>query len=405
MSLSGKNRRAVVVFFLLAMTFCNVSLPIRILPELRNGYQDFTIFYTGARLLRSGQASHLYDLGTQYRLQQTFTNVPIRSGPLPFNHPPFEALLFIPFTFLAYWPAYLLWTALNLVMLAAIVILLRMNFPEFAAMSPVALGLGATAFFPVAIGVIQGQDIIFMLLLVVLAVICLDQGKDAAAGALLGAGLFRPQLAVPLVLLFAVRRWRVLVGFVPVALALGGLTVALMGWRGPFDYVQFVLHLEGTDSRAFRPGSVPNLRGLVSQVPGVNASGMAAHILIFLSSTGVLFLALRRLRKGEDSIFFASSLAIVTTLLISFHSLVYDLSLLLPLVLCLISRSTGSDPHKVETPAILLAFFLLLTPVYVLLLMVTDSFFWFSLVLLGIYSWLLLSPERDFRDRTASLGM
>jgi hypothetical protein len=143
----------------------------------------------------------------------------------------------------------------------------------------------------------------------------------------------------------------------------------------------------------------------VSQLPGVNASGMAAHILIFLSSTGVLFLALRRLRKGEDSIFFASSLAIVTTLLISFHSLVYDLSLLLPLVLCLISRSTGSDPHKVETPAILLAFFLLLTPVYVLLLMVTDSFFWFSLVLLGIYSWLLLSPERDFRDRTASLGM
>ncbi len=406
MSLSGKNRRAVVVFFLLAMTFCNMSLPIRILPELRNGYQDFTIFYTSARLLRSGQASHLYDLGTQYRLQQTFTNVPIRSGPLPYNHPPFEALLFIPFTFLAYWPAYLLWTGVNLVMLAASAVLLRRNFSEFAAMSPVTLGLGTTAFFPVAIGVIQGQDIILMLLLFVLAIISFNQGKNATAGALLGAGLFRPQLAVPLVLLFAVRRWRVLLGFVPVSLALFGFSVAVVGWRGPFDYVYFVLHLEGTNSRAFQLGSLPNLRGLVSQLPGLNGTGTAAHLLIFLSSAVVFSWALRRLRKGDHSAFFACSLAIVTTLLISFHSLVYDLSLLLPLVLCLIARSTGSDPRKVDAPAILLAFLLLLTPIYVLLLMVIDSFFWFSLVLLGIYFWLLLSQGRDVRDRTmASIGM
>jgi hypothetical protein len=413
MSLAGKNRRVVVVFFLLAMTFCNVLLPLRILPKLRNGYQDFTIFYTGARLLRNGQASHLYDLGTQYRLQQTFTNVPIRSAPLPFNHPPFEALLFIPFTFLAYWPAYLLWTGLNLIMLAAIVILLRVNFSEFAAMPPVALGLSTTAFFPVAIGVIQGQDIILMLLLFVLAIISLDQCKDATAGALLGAGLFRPQLAVPLVLLFAVGRWRVLLGFVPVLLALFGLSVAVVGWQGSFDYVHFVLHLEGTGSRAFPLEAVPNLRGLVSQLPGLNGTGIAAHILIFLLSAFVLFLAIWRIRKGKDSIFFASSVAIVTTLLISFHSLVYDFSLLLPLLLFVISRSGGLismsadvDSRKVGAPVILLSFLLLLTPIYVFLLMVTDSFFWFSLILLGFYFWLLSSPERGFPDRkTASTGI
>jgi len=95
-------------------------------------------------------------------------------------------------------------------------------------------------------------------------------------------------------------------------------------------------------------------------------------VLIFLASAVVFFLAMRRLRKGEDSIFFASnffapnffapnffapsffasnffasSLAIVTTLLISFHSLVYDFSLLLPLLLFLISR-TGDPISKAD---------------------------------------------------------
>jgi len=433
MSLFLKKRKAMVVAFLLAMTFCNVLLPLQLVSKLRNGYQDFTIFYTGARLLRTGQASNLYDLGTQYRMQQSFTNVPTRLGPLPFNHPPFEAFFFIPLTFLTYWPAYLLWTTLNLMMVAVSVVLLRRHFSVFAGVSPLVMGLGTTAFFPVAIGVVQGQDILFMLLLFVLAMICLDQGKDATAGALLGAGLFRPQLAVPLVLLFAVRRWRVLVGFMPVALALGGLSVALVGWRGPFDYVHFVLHLEGTDSRAFGPGAVPNLRGLVSQVPGLNPAGTAAHVLIFLASAVVFFLAMRRLREGEGSNFFASnffapnffgssffasnffasSLAIVTTLLISFHSLVYDFSLLLPLLLFLISRTgdpiskaDGNETRNIGAAVILLAFLLLLTPIYVFLLMVTDRFFWFSVILLGFYFWLLLSPEGDGRDRTTvSVGV
>src|ERR1035437_7916018 len=161
-------RKFLVVAFLLAMTFCNVALLVRVTPLLRKGYQDFTIFYTSARLFRGGEASGLYNRATQYRRQLTFTHVPIRQGPLPFNHPPFEALLFVPFTMLDYWPAYLLWTALNLILLAA--------------------------------------------------------------------GLFRPHVAVPLVVLVAIRRWRVLAGFLPVALVLGAVSVAIMGWRGPVDY-------------------------------------------------------------------------------------------------------------------------------------------------------------------------
>ena len=386
------KRKFLVAAFLLTMTFCNLTLLFRVMPSLRNGYQDFTIFYTGARLLRDGQASALYNLAAQYRMQLTFAHVPIRQGPLPYNHPPFEALLFVPFTMLDYWPAYLLWTALNLIMLAVSVTLLRRHFSQLAAVSPLVLGLGATAFFPVAIGIIQGQDVILLLFLFVLAVLSLDRGNDAVAGALLAAGLFRPQLVVPLVVFVAIRRWRVLVGFTPVALVLGIISVAIMGWRGPLDYARFVLHLEGTSARAFGPEAVPNLRGLVEQLPGLIPSGRWAALLILASSLVVFFVTLRRIHNGRDSVIFLSVLAAVTTILISFHALVYDVSLLLPMVLFLLSRTLGVAGTKIDVWTILLVTLLFLTPLYVFLWLVVDGFVWFSLILLWLYLRLILTP-------------
>jgi hypothetical protein len=388
----AQQRKFLVAAFLLAMTLCNVALLLQVSPLLRKGYQDFTIFYTSARLLRSGQASALYDLAAQYRMQLTFTDVSIRQGPLPFNHPPFEALLFLPFTGLNYWPAYLVWTALNSVMLALSVALLRMHFSQLAAVSPLVLGLGATAFFPVAIGIIQGQDVILLLFLFVLAVISLDRGNDAVAGALLAAGLFRPQLVVPLIVFVAVRRWRVLVGFTPVALVLGAISVAIMGWRGPLDYARFVLQLEGTGARAFGPQAVPNLRGLVEQLPGISPSGRGALLLILASSLLVFFVTLRRIHHGRDSVIFLSVLAAVSTILISFHALVYDLSLLLPMLLFLLSRTLGVAGAKIDGWTILLMILLFLTPLYVFVWLVVKGFAWFALLLLWLYLRLVLTP-------------
>jgi hypothetical protein len=392
-----RNRKFFVAAFLLAMTLCNLIPLFRVMPLLRNGYQDFTIYYTGARLLRNGQASALYNLAAQYRMQLTFTHVPIRQGPLPFNHPPFEALLFVPFTLLNYWPAYLLWTALNLIMLAMSVILLKRHFSQLLAVSPVVLGLGTTAFFPVAIGILQGQDVILLLLLFVLAVISLDRGNDAMAGALLAAGLFRPQFVVPFVVLLALRRWRILIGFAPIALVLAGFSVVIMGWRGPLDYVRFVLHLEGSGARGFGLEAVPNLRGLIANLPGVNPSSPWISLLIFASSLIVLFVTLRRICNGRDSIFFASNLATVTAILVSFHALVYDFTLLLPLLLLLFSRIAGAewknvDGEKIDVWTTLLVVFLFLSPLYILLLLVVGHFFLYSLILLGLYLRMLLTP-------------
>jgi Glycosyltransferase family 87 len=396
------RRKGVVLVFLLAMTSINFTLLFYEIPKLRNGYQDFTIFYTAARLIREGHGSSLYSLAAQYQMQQTFTNVPIRQGPLPFNHPPFEAFFFIPFTLLSYWPAYVLWSGCNVIMLAAIIILLRRNFQQIAAAPILSVGLAATAFFPLMIGLIQGQDIILLLLLFVLATIYLDRGQDALAGVFLGAGLFRPHTVVPLVILLAFRRWKVLIGFAAIALVLFGVSVAFMGWRGPFDYVQFVLHVELTKAIAFGTEATPNLRGLIEQLPWVKDSRTVTDLLIFATSAIVFLLAVRRIFKENDSISFCASLTAVTTILVSFHAFVYDLSLLFPVLLFLLARvlavkETGNvnkvaGETKLEMLSTLLFIFMTLVPLYLYLLLRVEAFFCFSLILLLLYFKLLLMP-------------
>jgi len=392
MSLLLPKRKFHVVLYLLAMTLCNLVMAGDVVSRLRNGYQDFTIYYTGALLLRNGEASKLYSLATQYQTQLAFTNVPIRQGAVPYNHPPFEALLFVPFTLLGYWPAYLLWTAVSLVMIGMSVWLMRKQFPQLAAVSPFILGLGASAFFPLVLGIIHGQDEVLLEFLVVLAFICLDRGNDAAAGAFLAAGLFRPHLALPLAVLLAVRRWRILLGFAPVALVLGGISVVLTGWRGQIDYVRFVFLVERSRIGNYGPQANPNIRGLITGWHGLSVPSPFMGFVVLATSAFVFLVALFRIRNGRDSIVFAACLATVTTILVSFHSLCYDFTLLLPLLFFLLATMVGGPGREIDARTVLLLILLFLTPLYVYLLMVSDKYFLVGLILLWLYLRLLLAP-------------
>jgi hypothetical protein len=165
-----------------------------------------------------------------------------------------------------------------------------------------------------------------------------------------------------------------------------------MGWRGPLDYVRFVIRLEGTGAGAFGPEVVPNIRGLVAELPGLSASGPWTALLILALSLVVFFVALSRIRARPDSIILTSSLAAVATILISFHALVYDLTLLLPTLLFLLARTVDAQGKIIDARTMLLVFLLLLSPLYVFLWLVVERFFWFSLILLWLYLRLVLAP-------------
>ncbi len=115
----------------------------------------------------------------------------------------------------------------------------------------------------------------------------------------------------------------------------------------------------------------------------------AAGLLIAASSLAVFVLAARRIRRGHDSPLLSFCLASVTGILLSFHALSYDLTLLLPLVLYVLAAAVTGESREKDKERLLLVFVLFLAPVYVFLVWDVKLFFIFSLVILWLFFWLL----------------
>jgi len=389
----GGRKRLVAAVFLFAMATTHATMVLTVLPSLRNGYQDFTIFYTAGKMLRSGQASTLYDPEAQYRTEKEFApDVRIRQAALPYIHTPFEALLFVPFTFLGYVPAFALWTALNVALIIVNLSLLRKHFPEIRALSFILLMLAAAGFFPIAIGLVQGQDTILVLLSVVLSMVLLKDGRDSWAGAALGLGLFKFHFIGPLALILAIRRPRLLAGFVPIALGLICLSISIVGLGGVFHYIHYVLNLERTGAGgAIMASDMPNLRGLIDTLAGLRTDTTWSIAIALVCSVAVFWATQWRVKRGDESVLHQFALATVAAILISYHALPYDLVLLFPAVLVLLAKAL-SETRRLSSSdtGLLLLFFL--TPLYVLLWLRLNQFAWFGLLLIWLL-WRLGRPS------------
>jgi hypothetical protein len=351
----GKGNEPLVIIFLLAMTVGNVVSAVKVAPLLRRGYQNFTIFYAAAVMVRRGQSDDLYDLSAQYRTQQEFApKVDIRQAALPYNHPPFEALLFLPFTRLSYLSAYLLWNALNGIMVALSLALLRKHFVEIGRLGLAFLVLASTAFVPVTSGIIQGQDSMLLLFLFVVAFSAMEKGNDVIAGAALAAGLFKFNLVVPFVFVLGAKRPRLLIGFAPVAALLVGTSLAMVGWRGAVGYVQFLLRLENSGAGgAIVAADMPNLRGMIATVAGARHGASLMPLTIACSAVAIA-IAWWRMGRMRDSVRFAFVLATATAILVSYHTLTYDLSLLLPGLLLLFAAPDPKSGRRLRADIVLI---------------------------------------------------
>ncbi len=298
--------------------------------SVRKGYSDFAIYYCAGTMVRHGFGRQLYDETIQFKVQREFSpDVSIRLAALPYNHPPFEALLFLPFAYLSYPLAFALWNLANLAMLVALPFLLRPHLPQLRDYSWPLWGLASLAFFPIFVALLQGQDAILLLLLYALGFVCLKKNRDGIAGMWLALGLFKPHLVLPFVLLLLVQgKKKLLYGFLPTAAAMLLVSIVIVGGEGMLLYPRYVLHLESTMARgAIVPSNMPNLRGVVY----VLWRGGSSVNVTFLVSAGVFLFALWQCRHvpSKNLVDLKFCLAMVATLLISYHLLSYDLSLLL----------------------------------------------------------------------------
>jgi len=301
--------------------------------SIMEGRPDFSIFYAAGKILRDGNRKRLYDDALQGSVQRTFSPRAFENrGVLPYNHPPFEALLFVPLAHVSYRAAYAIWFLTNLVFLFFSLCLLRSNLSRLGK-TPLHLWvLGCLGFFPIFMALIQGQDSILLLFLYCLAFRGLRRNRESSAGSWLGLGLYKYHLVVPFILpLF--RRRKLIAGFMQVALILALISLVMIGWHGLLRYPSYVWSTEDRSKYAWNylPGITANLRGLSSAVVPITHPQLNM-ILVVLSSAIVLGLMIHAGREAHDSNSESGqaliALYLIGTVLLSYHIFVHDLSLL-----------------------------------------------------------------------------
>ena len=304
------------------------------------GYADFSRLYTSGHMVRTGYGNQLYDGPQRYYLQNKLTP----GEALPFDHPAFEALLFAPFSLLSYRAAYLAFLAFNVGLLALAFWLLppwMKNLGGIYWWLPAAM---FAAFLPLCAALIQGQDSILLLALLAGAFRYLNRGRDFAAGFLVGLGLFKFQLIVPLAVLFFLwRRWRFLSGFSLAAIAAVAVSVSLTGISQAWAYVHLLQSMSIKAASAadrlktsLEPNVMPNVRGfLFGLLNGHLPNFWLQFSTISLSCALLLWIARSAARRTTTDLLL---IAIVASTLASYHLIIQDMAILLLPILVTMDR-------------------------------------------------------------------
>ena len=336
------------------------------LEDIRGGYFDFVLYYSGARILNDGNGAQLYDLQVQREYQKEF-GVATQNRDLPFNHLPYELLaLQIPAKF-SFPVAHSLWAAINVLLLA--VILLRL-FPFVEARHRWLFALMLFAYYPTITALKMGQDSVITTFLLVETFVSLKRNRYAIAGGLLALGLYKPQFVLPMVGIFLLhRRWSSIFGFLFTGLLLGVLSLTMVGWNGLLGLFSLWLPMMQRGHVVW-PELMTNLRGLMYVILDLGGLSGATNILTLALSILAYVVTLRLWPRGADErneLFdLRFALAVVMTALVSFHLYSYDGTLLaIPLIIMLnqILRDPNLYPmrHRVFL-AILIAWFVPLVP-------------------------------------------
>ena len=290
---------------------------------------DFFSFYSGARLFVTRGGSAVYDLVLQRQIQIEVTSQPPdRFIVLPYFHPPYYTLLIAPLGYLSYRQAYVAMAVFNVVLAAALIVLLvRTSLRIHGRAAVVATALIA-GFFPLFVTILQGQSDLVVLVPLAAAYVAWARGRQGWAGIFSALALAKPQLLLLIPVLFLARRaWRALAGFAAVLLGLGVISVAGLGIAPVIGYLRSLGAwaiggaLPTNGQIAYTDPAVYSLKNILQALPG---GGTTALVLLLL----LLALAALSLSWRPDKPRLDFALAIAASLVLSPHQNVHDLALL-----------------------------------------------------------------------------
>jgi Glycosyltransferase family 87 len=349
--------RGVAVLFVLSLLIGFVILSF---PQRMNGL-DFSEYYSAGQIIRQGLGRQLYDLKVQLNFQ-----LRIAQPHVFYNHPPFEALLFAPFTRLSYRAAYISWVLFSVGLLVCAAAIIEANTGVILAVSQYIrmqsdFGLVLLLFMtfaPVTTCLLLGQDSPLLLLIYTVAFVLLRHRKEFLAGCVLAGGLFKFHLIVPFVLVLVLcRKWSFVQGFALVGALLILVSIAISGPAVLSEYPKFLLlNPMYQQVGGFAPEYMPNIRGFVHLLLNGKLAVISA-LLVMGGSVAVIGLAAKN--WNDEQFGFSFSAAILAVLLASYHLYDYDLTLLLlPIsILCGELARQGRAPFRPVLLVALIAFF------------------------------------------------
>jgi hypothetical protein len=308
----------------------------------------------------------------------------VNPNPLLYQHPPFEALLLSPLAKYPFRTAYLIWGLLSVAAWLLTLFALRpyCQWPQ----QDLAYICLWTLFAPLGVALFQGQSSLLVTAFIAAGFLILKNRKELPAGICFGLALFKPQVAVPLLLVFLIRkRWVVVAGGVVTSMMLGLLSVLAVGFRGLEQYASFLLNISRTP-RDLSSGSavdMGSLHGVLFAVLGrMIRPGAVSLISVVLSLMLIWFVAKRWGDQSRDlDLGFAAALA--ASLAAGDHMFTHDFSPLMLALLLVAGRLFDNRPLPGERGGIRRA------------LKIVLAFFWSFPIYFVLVAWhclFLLAP-------------
>ena len=315
----------------LAMTIPAVLVGLQIsawigfvLSPDRQQRADFRAYYYAGEMVQAGHSHHLYD------------GYDPANPTSAFIHPAYEAILFLPLSFLSMRTAHSLWVFLSLMLIYVLDRALRRSLANMHGLFPWLCVAVIFSFLPVSETMMQGQDSLLLAVLVGVAFERLRRKEMFAAGLLLGLGTFRFQFLAVIILLFLLwKGWRLVEGFCASGAIMLLLSSTVVGWEGQRQYLRLL-------KRIADPSQQPVIH-MVNLRATLTALHSDSAVLVSILSVIILLAVAWLGRKAQWNS--RLLLATAAACLLSYHVFLHDLSLLIVPLLVTCDRALAGGKY------------------------------------------------------------
>ena len=294
--------------YLVAILFAFIALLATITNLATPRGNDFISFWAAGKLALGGDATAAYDIAVHRQMEGV--GVPGYKATNPFPYPPPFLLVVAPFAVFRAPVAQLVWIVVT-------------GLLFWAAVRPWAAMRMVLSHPPNLITAIVGQTS-FLTGAILAGAMRLVSTRPWLSGALLGAAVIKPQLAllVP-VALVAGGYWRTLAGAAASAIAILSLALILFGidaFKGFFAILPF--YSEALEAAKWPWVKFGSVYALIRQAGAGTAVALAAHAVVAIAAAAAIFAAWRQDSPAKIPILLTGGL------LVSPYLLTYDLALL-----------------------------------------------------------------------------